>query len=227
MTFTKERLQQVVHAAGLEPCDHEEVFDSITVGEIVMMARQLLASMEQEPVGEVVLGDYDDRGDYPDAKVACIAAQGRADWNNFGNGTKLYAAPLLPQPAVPDEIDVNDPALDTHRKWMAEGWNRCRAAMLRAGNHTEQRLDMVEHSGDANKMVAGNSPVIPNGYVLVPIVPTEDMIINGFESEPDEFFSKSEDWDAYQEMSGCEQAAHRAELCWAAMIKAAPKQENI
>lgn len=30
---------------------------------------------------------------------------------------------------VPDEIDVNDPALDTHRKWMAEGWNRCRAAM--------------------------------------------------------------------------------------------------
>ena len=33
------------------------------------MARQLLASMEQEPVGEVVLGDYDDCGDYPDAKV--------------------------------------------------------------------------------------------------------------------------------------------------------------
>ncbi|MDT7446287.1 hypothetical protein [Citrobacter freundii] len=80
---------------------------------------------------------------------------------------------------------------------------------------------------DNERRKAGNSPVIPNGYVLVPIVPTEDMIINGFESEPDEFFSKSEDWDAYQEMSGCEQAAHRAKLCWAAMIKAAPKQENI
>lgn len=80
---------------------------------------------------------------------------------------------------------------------------------------------------DSERRKAGNSPVIPDGYVLVPIVPTEDMIINGFESEPDEFFSKSEDWDAYQEMSGCEQAAHRAKLCWAAMIKAAPKQENI
>lgn len=41
---------------------------------------------------------------------------------------ELYTAP--PAPVVPDEIDVNDPALDTHRKWMAEGWNRCRAAMI-------------------------------------------------------------------------------------------------
>jgi hypothetical protein len=68
---------------------------------------------------------------------------------------------------------------------------------------------------------------VPDGYVLVPIEPTEKMVIEGFESEPDEFFSKSEEWDAYQEMSGCEQAAHRAKLCWSAMISAAPKQENI
>ncbi|EDT7292784.1 hypothetical protein TN55_004953, partial [Salmonella enterica subsp. enterica] len=29
----------------------------------------------------------------------------------------------------------------------------CRAAMLQAGNHTEQHLDMVVHSGDANEKV--------------------------------------------------------------------------
>ncbi|MFS9421790.1 hypothetical protein QNN87_26230, partial [Citrobacter sp. C411] len=29
----------------------------------------------------------------------------------------------------------------------------CRAAMLQAGNHTEQHLDMVDHSGDANEKV--------------------------------------------------------------------------
>ncbi|WP_220703970.1 hypothetical protein [Citrobacter braakii] len=81
------------------------------------------------------------------------------------------------------------------------------------------------NGGRAAMLKAGNSPVTPDGYVLVPIEPTENMIINGFESEPDEFFSKSEEWDAYQEMSGCEQAAHRAKLCWAAMIKAAPQQE--
>nr|HAT2260359.1 hypothetical protein [Citrobacter freundii] len=74
---------------------------------------------------------------------------------------------------------------------------------------------------------AGNSPVTPDGYVLVPIVPTEDMIINGFESVPDPHFSDEKEWEEYEALSGCRQAARRAELCWAAMIKAAPKQENI
>lgn len=125
-------------------------------------------------------------------------------------------------------------------------------------NHTEDKLAMVDHSGDSNNMVepvttacelrdavdairnsgiaidgekilaerdALNSPVIPDGWVLVPIEPTEHMIVEGFESEPDEFFSDEEVWEAYDAMSGCQQAAHRAKLCWAAMIKAAPKLE--
>lgn len=71
---------------------------------------------------------------------------------------------------------------------------------------------------------AGNSPVIPDGYALVPIVPTEDMVINGFESEPDEDFSDPDVWEEYQSMSGCQQAALRAKLCWEAMVAAAPKQ---
>lgn len=67
---------------------------------------------------------------------------------------------------------------------------------------------------------------IPEGYALVPIEPTESMIIDGFESEPDKFFSKPEEWKAYEAMSGCQQAAHRAKLCWAAMIAAVPKREG-
>ncbi|HAS0832435.1 DUF550 domain-containing protein [Enterobacter sp. SECR19-1250] len=69
----------------------------------------------------------------------------------------------------------------------------------------------------------GNSLAIPDGYVVVPIEPTEDMIVYGFESEPDEDFSDPAVWEEYQAMSGCRQAAHRAKLCWAAMIAAAPK----
>ncbi|CZX20117.1 hypothetical protein [Enterobacter asburiae] len=89
----------------------------------------------------------------------------------------------------------------------AVGWNACRAAMLQ-----------------------GSEPVttaykLPEGWVAVPIEPTEDMIVNGFESEPDESFSDAEVWEAYDAMSGCQQAAHRAKLCWAAMIAAAPKPE--
>lgn len=73
---------------------------------------------------------------------------------------------------------------------------------------------------------AGNSPVTPEGWVIVPIVPTEDMIINGFESVPDPHFSDEKVWKEYDALSGCRQAARRAELCWAAMIKAAPKDVN-
>lgn len=69
----------------------------------------------------------------------------------------------------------------------------------------------------------GNSSVIPDGWVMVPVEPTEDMIVNGFESEPDESFSDEKQWEAYDAMSGCQQAAHRAKLCWAAMIATAPK----
>lgn len=79
-------------------------------------------------------------------------------------------------------------------------------------------------------VMGGNSPVIPDGYVMVPKQPTERMVIDGFESEPDETFSEPEVWEAFQKMSGCEQAAYRARLCWAAMLAAAPpapKQENI
>lgn len=68
--------------------------------------------------------------------------------------------------------------------------------------------------------------VAPPGWVMVPIEPTEHMIVEGFESEPDEFFSEPEVWKAYQAMSGCRQAAHRAKLCWAAMIAAVPTKEG-
>lgn len=64
---------------------------------------------------------------------------------------------------------------------------------------------------------------VPVGWKLVPIEPTEDMLIHGFESEPDEIFSDYEDWEKYQEMTGCQQAEHRARLCWNAMLKASPE----
>lgn len=93
-----------------------------------------------------------------------------------------------------------------------------------AGNHTEQHLDMVDHSGDANKMVAGNSPVIgvdlasgpdrtvevryvaPPGYVMVPKEPTEAMI--------NAWLSEVANWRGHV-------AGYKAALA------AAPQQENI
>lgn len=61
-----------------------------------------------------------------------------------------------------------------------------------------------------------------DGWRLVPVEPTERMVVEGFESRPDEHFSAPEVWAEYEAMSGCQQAAHRARLCWAAMLAAAP-----
>lgn len=66
--------------------------------------KMLMATMDAEPVGEVVLGEYDDCGRHPDAKVACIAADGQADWENFKDGTRLYAVP--PSLVVIDEREA-------------------------------------------------------------------------------------------------------------------------
>lgn len=66
---------------------------------------------------------------------------------------------------------------------------------------------------------------VPGGWVLVPRVPTEAMVVAGFESEPDPYFSKPDAWKAYEAMTGCRQAAHRAKLCWEAMLAAAPSGE--
>lgn len=67
---------------------------------------------------------------------------------------------------------------------------------------------------------------VPTGWKLVPVEPTENMVVEGFESEPDSFFSNSDEWEAYKAMSGCQQAAQKAKLCWAAMIAAAPSITN-
>lgn len=87
-------------------------------------------------------------------------------------------------------------------------------------------LSLKAERAAIRKSRCGNSPVIPDGWALVPIKPTEDMIISGFESAPNEFFGDPKIWDEYSQLTGCQQAARRAELCWAAMIAAAPAQED-
>ncbi|ELT0931639.1 hypothetical protein [Enterobacter roggenkampii] len=129
-----------------------------------------------------------------------------------------------------DSLRTTDGYCDDGIDGQFEAWNACRAAMLQgaenAGSPTTMKTaPALDSSPKIAESTSGNSPVIPDGWVMVPVEPTEKMVIEGFESEPDEFFSKSEEWEAYQEMSGCEQAAHRAKLCWSAMLAAAPKPE--
>ncbi|CAM6807674.1 DUF551 domain-containing protein [Enterobacter rongchengensis] len=218
--FTKEQLQQIIET------------DHVQCGEASSLARIALASLEAEAVGEVVLGEYDDCGCHPDAKVVCIAADGQADWENFKDGTRLYTAPPAPV-SVPECFkrllhhaygmtmghDWNKGTMaGHHRAKLCQAVDECRAAMLQGAdgtltnegtipvtqfkpvadlygltsptggetsftfdaveardfidggwlcqeyvelerfqeaitNHTEDKLAMVDHSGDSNNMV--------------------------------------------------------------------------
>ncbi|HGG9150616.1 TPA: hypothetical protein ACJJYF_004219 [Enterobacter cloacae] len=142
--FTKEqlieKLQHRIAVAAKYPDLEEAQLDAV-------IFKIALASLEAEAVGEVVLGEYDDCGCHPDAKVVCIAADGQADWGNFKDGTPLYTAP--PAPASVPECFMR---LLHHAYGMTMGhdWNKgtmaghhrinlcqavedCRAAMLQGG----------------------------------------------------------------------------------------------
>lgn len=129
--FTKEQRDILIKTAEymVKRENTSEYSENIRkVAEIALAA--LTAGMEQEPAIEVSEGDV----------LSEI----------FTPGTKLYAAPQLPQPAVlsvPDEI----PKLKDGRGYKyvkdgvrysvsyANGWNQCRAAMLQGA---EPKKDM-------------------------------------------------------------------------------------
>ncbi|MCA7953900.1 hypothetical protein LGM43_26885 [Burkholderia seminalis] len=71
--------------------------------------------------------------------------------------------------------------------------------------------------------LAAEAVAIPDGWKLVPIEPTVSMVVDGFESWPDPIFSTPEEWGAFEKMTGCQQATHKARLCYSAMLAAAPQ----
>ncbi|MEG6062837.1 hypothetical protein UXP18_02600 [Enterobacter asburiae] len=119
------------------------------------LARIALASLEAEPVAWLLSGGG--------AKNHVSFDSGNAYADPLREVTPLYTAPPAPVP-VPAAMEMDDDFDSAFEHGKAVGWNACRAAMLQAGNHTEQHLDMV------------NSPVIPDGWAMVPKEPAPGMI---------------------------------------------------
>ncbi|MDQ0019051.1 hypothetical protein [[Curtobacterium] plantarum] len=106
--------------------------------------------------------------------------------------------------------------------WISSG-EQAIFSRLKKHSAVEVGLFNVQRFSDDTPLFT--SAPIPTGWKVVPIEPTERMVIAGFESELDEDFSEPEVWEAFQKMSGCQQAAYKARLCWAAMLAAAPEVE--
>ncbi|CAM7771913.1 siphovirus Gp157 family protein [Klebsiella michiganensis] len=120
------------------------------------------------------------------------------------------------QPVVPEEKPMPNPlsmyAVDAVAA-IAEvkGWNACRAAMLQAGDTVRDLSTPVDPQVaeyEQNVLQAGNSPVIPEGYVMVPKEPTSEMIWAAKYC-----FTSTPGWDVFK-------SAYKA------MLAAAPQEVN-
>ncbi|MFV5776517.1 hypothetical protein [Klebsiella pneumoniae] len=156
-------IKSAVNSSG--PLPPDEKFSQL-VSALRELQERRKAAMDSEPVAEV----------YQAPNVGICAALGPSIRMlcPLELGTKLYrnAQPAL---VVPDEIKHRIGGLDWG--WEGEfnrGWNACRAAMLQT------------------KSLTGNSPVIPDGYVMVPVKPTRE-ILDEFDSIIDYGAEDSED----------------------------------
>ncbi|EDW5021987.1 DUF550 domain-containing protein [Salmonella enterica subsp. enterica] len=94
-----------------------------------------------------------------------------------------------------------------------EIWNACRAAMLQSKyRDLSQPVDPQISEYEKIMLQAGNSPVIPDGYALVPVEPTDEMIEAAMNCE-DVLFNSDE--------SFCVQFGN----IYKAMLAAAPQPE--
>lgn len=223
---SKERLEAIAYGS-VRQSQEEGIF----------MARALLAAYEQEPIGwmheDELPENYPYDAMFPYSKVDIVRM-----FPVFGPSIPTMPAGLHPdtQKLVADfSTELAEKLYNAQLKygysdgWKREGW--AAQCLLQFQQHISKGdprdvaaycAFMWYHDWSTALPAPSIPAVVPTGYALVPVEPTEDMVIEGFESAPDRFFSEPEVWADYQAMSGCEQAAHRARLCWSAMLAAVP-----
>ncbi|UVX30168.1 hypothetical protein PRB94_gp40 [Klebsiella phage VLCpiS13c] len=117
-TITRERIQRIIRAIDSEAYDEEEIREWLSSDEIMELARIALAAMDSEPVAYIFK--------HPAGRLFWALT----DESNKGQNDVMpvYASPQ-PAPVVPDKMT----AIVKDEAEYVEGWNACRAAMLRGG----------------------------------------------------------------------------------------------
>ncbi|HCR0838701.1 TPA: hypothetical protein OMT15_000355 [Enterobacter cancerogenus] len=123
---------------------------------LINNARIALASLEAEPVCVIDQSNLDYLKSGSDADVWPAS---RAEMGDV----LLYRSATPAPVSVPAAMEMDDDFDSAFEHGKAVGWNACRAAMLQSFGNSEQL----------------NSPVIPDGWKLVPIDPTKDMLRAG------------------------------------------------
>ncbi|MGK3555415.1 hypothetical protein [Klebsiella oxytoca] len=166
--LTRERVAQI-YAEYSKP-NHSKQFNVLD-SDLADISRIALAAMDSEPVAEVC-EDYAIR----------YISSGPAPKEGLHPGDKLYRH--AQQPVVPDfetvleslDYDVRCNIHESEHVYQASKatYGAFRAAMLNHPSSIQPNTDAA--TGTEIKHPSSNSPVIPDGYVMVPKEPTEAMI---------------------------------------------------
>ncbi|HDT2086823.1 TPA: hypothetical protein RCG82_002902 [Enterobacter roggenkampii] len=129
-----------------------------------------------------------------EAEAVCVIDQSNLDYLKSGSDADVWPASraemgdvllyrsATPAPvSVPAAMEMDDDFDSAFEHGKAVGWNACRAAMLQCVENTESRctmqpasaLDSLPQNADSR---CSNSPVFPDGWVMVPVEPTEEML---------------------------------------------------
>ncbi|ECO0901458.1 DUF550 domain-containing protein [Salmonella enterica subsp. enterica serovar Newport] len=158
------------------------------------------------------------------AMVEKLAVNKQREWPEPKDGEPRLHIKEQPAPVVPAEIPkglagqiVSLLAHNIGDKLLAQKiWNVCRAAMLQSKyRDLSQPADPQISEYEKIMLQAGNSPVIPDGYTLVPVEPTDEMIVAAMDSD-DVTYNESDDTVFY---------VHHCEI-YKAMLAAAPQPET-
>ncbi|MFS9564761.1 hypothetical protein U0Y63_18190 [Enterobacter hormaechei] len=200
--FTKEQLiQKLKHrisvASGF-PDSEKAKMD-------LELARIALESLEAEPVAWLLSGGG--------AKNNVSFDSGNAYADPLREVTPLYTAPPAPV-SVPAAMEMDDDFDSAFEHGKAVGWNAYRAAMLQGADGNSP-----VHSGcrPAQNCISpaqcGNSPAIPDGWVMVPVEPTI-AILDEFDSIID--YGAEDSKDAWSRLLAA---------AWIKSLPAAPQRE--
>ncbi|HAS1707160.1 TPA: hypothetical protein I4G17_001496 [Enterobacter hormaechei] len=183
--FTKEQLiQKLKHRISVA----SGFPDSEKAKMDLELARIALESLEAEPVAWLLSGGG--------AKNHVSFDSGNAYADPLREVTPLYTAPPAPV-SVPAAMEMDDDFDSAFEHGKAVGWNAYRAAMLQSFGNSEQL----------------NSPVIPDGWVAVPVEPTI-AILDEFDSIID--YGAEDSKDAWSRLLAA---------AWIKSLPAAPQQE--
>lgn len=175
---------------------------SYAMADAVKVIDGVIATTNIEPVACIDRANLDYLADGCDGHVWATSYAEPGD-------VLLYTTPITPISPDKMTVEMAYPRVQTNwhdAKNFAEGWNACLAAMLQSFGNSEQLDEVGSWNNHMNTPTAqaGNSPVTPDGWQLVPKEPTEAMNKAG--------------WDAMNEHDAINPT-------YRAMLAAAPQQD--